>query len=106
MVVPPALLKKSLAIVPSSTATTGVFLGARMSSASCSRPPVRESCLDGRGVGEGWNGGGAESFNPGSLIPHPKSLIRHPSSAIRHPPSAIRHPPSEIVDRGSRIADV
>ncbi len=36
---PPALLENSRAIVPSSTALTGVFRGARISSASCFRPP-------------------------------------------------------------------
>src|SRR3954463_2921160 len=40
---PPALLSNSLATVPSSTATTGVPLGARMSRASCSRLPLRAS---------------------------------------------------------------
>src|SRR4029077_8908876 len=39
MVMPPALLKNSLAIVPPSTAWTGVFRGASRSAASCGRDP-------------------------------------------------------------------
>src|SRR5262245_53741181 len=39
MVMPPALLKNNFAIVPPSTACTGVFRGASRSAASCGRDP-------------------------------------------------------------------